>query len=96
MLDSGIQGQKLADESLHIANAFQAAGFAHLIGSLWSAEDGGCLQVAKLFYENLTRSGRAQDSNRAVAAALRSAVLQVLGQFVGDPSLWAAFIHSGA
>jgi CHAT domain-containing protein len=89
-----VKASSLADEGLHIVSAFQVAGFAHVIGSLWSVDDDVCAQVARLFYEDLTKSSKTLYSNRSVAAALRSAVLQV--RSTCDPSTWAAFIHSGA
>jgi CHAT domain-containing protein len=91
-----VKAERFADESLHIASAFQVAGFAHVIGSLWSADDDVCVRVARLFYDSLTRSGTAVRQNRAVAEALRSALVQVRSDFIRDPSVWAPYIHSGA
>lgn len=87
---------KLADEGLHLTSAFQVAGFAHVIGSLWSANDDICVRVAELFYDDLTRSGRAQVSNGAVAAALRNAVMQVGAELPLSPDIWVPFVHFGA
>jgi CHAT domain-containing protein len=91
---------KLADGGLHPASAFQVAGFAHVVGSLWPVADDVCVQVAKLFYENLSKGDFAknhpvQSSNLAVAAALRGAVLEVRSERTSDPLGWAAFIHLG-
>ncbi|KAK4207352.1 CHAT domain-containing protein [Rhypophila decipiens] len=55
-----VQAQKLADEGPHLAAAFQLAGFSHVIGSLWPADDSVCVQVAQTFYTeliNVTTSG---------------------------------------
>lgn len=92
---AAVQADGLSDEGIHIASAFQVAGFGHVIGSLWSAEDGTCVDVARLFYEHLIQNGASQLSNRAVAEALRSALLQLRADF-GHDSSWAAYIHSGA
>ena len=91
---AGVEANNLADECLHIASAFQVAGFAHVIGSLWPANDDVCVQLAKSFYRSLTKTCTTH-SNRAVAEALRNAVLEIRSEFQ-IPSLWAPFIHSGA
>ncbi|KAF2469216.1 uncharacterized protein BDR25DRAFT_264442 [Lindgomyces ingoldianus] len=91
-----IRVKSLADESIHMASAFQVAGFAHVIGSLWPAGDEVCVRVAKLFYKSLLRRNSTTDPNRAVAAALRDAVLQVRKEHGSGPSVWALYIHLGA
>jgi hypothetical protein len=35
-----VKAGKLAGEGLHIVSAFQVASIAHMIGALWSANDG--------------------------------------------------------
>ncbi|KAG5800538.1 hypothetical protein H9Q69_000425 [Fusarium xylarioides] len=84
-----------ADEALHIVSAFQVAGFGHVIGSLWSAKDSICAQMAKYFYEYLVTYGSLKMTNRVVAEALREATLRVRREHK-DPRLWALYIHSGA
>jgi CHAT domain-containing protein len=91
-----VKAKDLGDESLHISSAFQVIGIPHVIGSLWSVKDHVCVRMAELFYSNITSKHRSQDTNRAVAEALHTAVLQVRKEFHNDPSAWAAFIHSGA
>ncbi|CBF75970.1 hypothetical protein AN3525.2 [Aspergillus nidulans FGSC A4] len=48
-----VRATKLADESLHIASAFQMSGFPHVIGSLWPTDDAVCVKVAEFFYTYL-------------------------------------------
>jgi tetratricopeptide (TPR) repeat protein len=72
-----VKVRDLADEGLHIGSAFQLAGFAHVIGSLWSVDDKVCIEVAKHFYERLTTYDLNGLSNRAVAEALHSAIVRV-------------------
>lgn len=43
----------LADESIHIASAFQLAGFRNVVGTLWQAKDDCCTEVAGEFYREL-------------------------------------------
>ena len=45
----------LADENLHIASAFQLAGFRHVVASLWPHKDELCLEIAAKFYRELFR-----------------------------------------
>ena len=91
-----VKASKLADEGLHLASAFQVAGFAHVIGALWSANDDVCVRVAEIFYTNLVKADQATYSDGFVASALREAVLQVRSEYPGSPKLWAPFIHLGA
>jgi tetratricopeptide (TPR) repeat protein len=91
-----VKAGKLKDEGLHLASAFQVVGFAHVIGSLWSADDDVCVRVAEIFYSYLTRSGTAEFSNKCVAMALRSAVMQIRADFPQNPSVWVPFVHFGA
>ncbi len=91
---AGVETKLLADECLHLAGGFQVAGFAHVIGSLWPANDGICVSLATSFYRCLTKDGTKR-SNRAVAEALGNAILEIRSEFP-DPELWAPFIHSGA
>jgi tetratricopeptide (TPR) repeat protein len=90
-----VKAQELADEGLHIVSAFQVAGFAHVIGSLWSVDDDVCVDLAEVFYERLISSDD-QRSISSVAAAFHAAVLHIRSKYAYDPLKWAAYIHSGA
>ncbi|KAL4746056.1 CHAT domain-containing protein [Aspergillus terricola var. indicus] len=90
-----IAATRLADEAIHLASAFQVAGFGHVIASLWSVDDATCAHMAGYFYGYLVRHQvTGALSNRLIAEALHAAVLQVRSK--QDPSLWASFIHCGA
>ena len=89
---AGVETKLLADECRHLASAFQVAGFAHVIGSLWPANDNICVFLAESFYRSLTKFGT-KHSNRAVAESLRNAILEIRSESQ-DPGLWAPFIHS--
>lgn len=69
-----------ADEAPHIVSAFQVVGFGHVISSIWSVDDAISVEVARLFYESL-RGGNGQITNRAIAEALRGAVMRIRGHF---------------
>jgi hypothetical protein len=86
---------QLADEGLHISSAMQLAGFAHVIGSIWPVDDTVCVDVASSFYKSLIAKRDQWPGNRAVADALREAILHVRQRY-STPWKWAAYIHSGA
>ena len=91
-----IKVSDLADEALHLASSFQVAGFGHVVASMWPSNDAVCAQVAKLFYQELLVNGGIKAGDRAVSAALHTAVSQVRLQNLERPHLWAQYIHSGA
>ncbi|PWY96571.1 hypothetical protein BO94DRAFT_592448 [Aspergillus sclerotioniger CBS 115572] len=73
-----VKDQSLRNESLKITNGFLAAGFSHVVGSLWSADDEVCVDMAASFYEALVRRrASSADPNKAVAEAVRDATLQI-------------------
>ncbi|MFE7901043.1 CHAT domain-containing protein [Streptomyces sp. NPDC057424] len=91
------------DEAIHLASAFQLAGFPHVIGTLWEIDDQIAVTVARTFYENLRTDSGELDPARA-ALALHAAVRAVRD---GDdmpgsydrtrvPFLWASYLHAGA
>lgn len=43
----------LADENIHLASAFQLAGFNHVLATMWKSNDIACVAVAKVFYAAL-------------------------------------------
>lgn len=68
-----IRANALLDENIHLATAFRVAGFAHVIDTLWRADDQACVQLANLFYCSLMKARNFLDlDNRAVARALRA------------------------
>lgn len=87
---------ELSHEVLHIASAFQVAGFGHVIASMWVSKDAICVQVASALYRHLTRSCDTRWNNKAVAAALQAAVIEVRTQNPDNPYLRIQYIHTGA
>ncbi|KAK4233950.1 CHAT domain-containing protein [Achaetomium macrosporum] len=61
------------DESIHLASAFQLAGFRHVVGTLWSVDDGLCVDMARMTYEYLRDKGMADESvSRGLHRATRT------------------------
>jgi tetratricopeptide (TPR) repeat protein len=82
-------GTRDADQSLHLASAFQLAGFRHVIASLWPLNDRIAANAAESFYRDLT-------SADASSVTLRQTALDLRAKYPDRPDYWAALIHSGA
>lgn len=85
---STASGTQLPDESIHVASAFQLAGFRHVVGTIWPTVDQIARDFAALTYQGLLRG--AQPAN-----ALHDAVLQMRNRHRTVPYLWSAHIHIG-
>ena len=90
--DTAQPGVRLLDESIHLASAFQAAGYRHVIATMWPVWDRAALRAARSIYATLGRTGSAADSARAVHAAVCAARHRA----PSTPSSWASLVHYGA
>jgi tetratricopeptide (TPR) repeat protein len=90
-----VKAKSLMDESIHLTSAFQMAGFAHVIGSLWGADDEVSAEIARLFYTNLRKYSLDTHAMDNVARALQSAIQTISEEHRGRPGIWAPFIHLG-
>ncbi|KAK4890408.1 hypothetical protein LTR27_010936 [Elasticomyces elasticus] len=95
-----VQQLDLMDEVIHIAAAFQIAGFPQVVGTLWQAEDEYAARAADLFYSNdelcaaFREPGRI--NSRTAIRALHAAVTALRAE---EPELvlsWAQFVAFGA
>ena len=78
---------EIADEAIHLASAFQMAGFTHVVGTLWAVGDAVALRFAEHVY------GVLSDDPHQVATAVHHAVRAVRpGR---SPLSWAAHVHFG-
>ncbi|MEU5893517.1 CHAT domain-containing protein [Streptomyces sp. NPDC047461] len=85
------RGTVLPDEAIHLAAAFQLAGFSHVVSTLWRVADRHALQVATEVYDALGAGGAAD-----AAHALHRATRHLRDRWEGFPEVWAAYIHMGA
>ncbi|NYH51398.1 copper(I)-binding protein [Nocardiopsis arvandica] len=104
---ASITQAELLDEAIHVASAFQLAGFPHVVGTLWEVNDQVSATVADLFYTHLRgAAGQAIDPTRA-AHALHAAVRAMRDgtdlqdtlpgwDRIAAPLLWAPYLHTGA
>ncbi|MET7764078.1 CHAT domain-containing protein [Streptomyces sp. NPDC005393] len=86
--------QEPADEAVHLTGAFHIAGYAHVIGTLWTVDDEAAARIAEDFYAALTASGAA--GAQGAARALHGAVRGLRDTYPMAPTLWATHIHVGA
>ncbi|KAH6953787.1 CHAT domain-containing protein [Ilyonectria sp. MPI-CAGE-AT-0026] len=65
------EADRFADEGVHLAHAFQLAGFRHVIGTLWKVSDKHCVDVARVLYRTMQDEGM---TDLAVCRGLHRAV----------------------
>ncbi|MEW2623781.1 CHAT domain-containing tetratricopeptide repeat protein [Streptomyces sp. NPDC048106] len=85
----------IMDEGIQLTSAFQLAGFRHVIGTLWEIDDAVAEQAAASFYDLLSNESGGLETTRS-AEALHQMVLKLRDQYRAAPSLWAAYVHTGA
>jgi tetratricopeptide (TPR) repeat protein len=88
---TGHAGRHHADESIHLASAFQLAGFRHVIAGLWPLDDRIAATAADRFYHRMS----AEPSADGAAHALHEVALEMRAEHTDRPHLWAPLIHSG-
>jgi hypothetical protein len=90
-----IRDLEMLHESIHLASAFQLAGFQHVIGTLWKANDDTAVSIASKFYKRLFQIQ--EITGESVSHALHHAVTDVrqAAGASGDLAKWACFIHVG-
>lgn len=92
---------KLSEESIHLASAFQLAGFSHVIAAFWEAKSRAAIPLAGLFYQNLvgavTELNTFESNHDVVAYAFHDALCKVRqNKGSRNPLCWAPFVHIGA
>lgn len=84
----------LQDEAAHLAGAFQAAGFKHVVATQWPVNDLAAGKAAASLYHHLADPG-----DRAAGPDVASAVWHLVREMRADrpraPSLWAPYLHFG-
>lgn len=81
---------RLTDEAIHLASAFQLAGYRHVIGTLWPINDRLAARIAEAVYQGLASAGAS-----GAAAALHAATRRIRDERPDFPFHWAAHIHVG-
>ncbi|WP_446217385.1 CHAT domain-containing protein [Micromonospora sp. IBHARD004] len=81
------------DEPLHLAAAFQLAGFRGVVGTTWHTTDSA--RIAEAFYAGLTNGGTEPPDPAAAAWVLNDTVRAVRDEFPSTPTRWAGHLHVG-
>ncbi|KAK2593841.1 hypothetical protein QQS21_008456 [Conoideocrella luteorostrata] len=76
---SQIRDGKFIDESIHLVNACQLAGFRHVIGTMWKVRDEICLDIARITYETMRDMGM---TDKSVCLGLHFAVRRLRDSWV--------------
>jgi CHAT domain-containing protein len=91
---------QLLDESIHMAGAFQLAGFQTVIGTLWRIEDEHSVEVAKCVYHAiLTAEDKLNIRNAArglhfAIRKLRELLLKKSRSTTSGPVTWAPYRYT--
>ena len=80
------------DEAHHLTAALQAAGFPHVIGTLWGAVDDTGAVVAKQYYDRINRAGTV--TSPLFAEALHH-TLRSIRESGLSPFCWVPYVHYG-
>ncbi|KAH6879831.1 hypothetical protein B0T10DRAFT_366784, partial [Thelonectria olida] len=64
-----VKDKRFPDESVHLVNASQLAGFRHVIGTAWDVDE-LCVDMARITYEGIRDGGM---TNESVCRALHKA-----------------------
>ncbi len=81
------------DEPLHLAAAFQLAGFRGVVGTSWRTTDSA--RIAEAFYAGLTSGGTRPPDTTEAARVLNETVRAVRDEFAATPTRWASHVHFG-
>ena len=84
-----------ADEAVHIAPAFQPAGYSHVVATLWPVGDTMAVRVCDEFYRIITADGTRGPSTSLAALALHQAVRSLRDDHRGNPFVWAGYLYVG-
>ncbi|MFD0634299.1 CHAT domain-containing protein [Catenulispora yoronensis] len=86
----------LLDEAIHLTSAFQLAGYAHVVGTLWAIDDEIAVEIAEDFYTGIHNESTGEFDFASAAHALHRAIRVQRDRYPRTPSLWAAHLHAGA
>jgi CHAT domain-containing protein len=89
--ESAVPGTRVPDEPLHLALAFQIAGYRSVIATLWSVNDYAAARVTRAVYRRLAPGGQIDADGAALA--LRTVTLELRDRY--PHQIWAAYLHAG-
>lgn len=83
-------GPVLPDEAIHLASAFQLAGYRHVVATLWPVRDVFAVGFARDFYRVVAEHGAG-----SAALAVHQATRRLRDRLPDHPEIWAAHVHTG-
>ncbi|MEU6248188.1 CHAT domain-containing protein [Glycomyces sp. NPDC047010] len=86
----GVSG---VNEAINLASAMHYGGWRHVIGTLWTVDDGAAHFVAGEIYGEMIEDGRLDPARSPFA--LHRAVRRLREQHPARHSLWGRFVHLG-
>jgi tetratricopeptide (TPR) repeat protein len=89
-------GRRIADEAIHLASAFQLAGYPQVVGTLWPIKDYAAVRISAFFYHRIGQQGSSNTQSYDFATALHETVQRIRDEHRSMPSLWASHIHVGS
>jgi tetratricopeptide (TPR) repeat protein len=89
--ESAVPGTRVPDEPLHLALAFQVAGYRNVVATLWPISDLGAARITEAMYRRLISDGRIDADSAALA--LRAVTLELRDRYPYE--IWAAPLHVG-
>jgi CHAT domain-containing protein len=88
--------EELQDEVLHLASGFLAAGYCHVIASMWPVMDLISPEFAESFWTTVLSKPVQDGDDRLVAVAVHKAVVYVRDDLCESPWAWGPYVHWGA
>ncbi|MFC4065782.1 CHAT domain-containing protein [Actinoplanes subglobosus] len=79
----------LADEAVHVAGAFQMAGYGQVVATMWPVGDQAAAEITADVYPLLLAGATAAES-------LDAAVRRQRDRYPAAPTRWASHVHVGA
>lgn len=93
--ETHVNSTRLLDESIHMASAFNLAGYEHVIGTMWQINSELSRGLIEDFYSSLTFGGIFPIQAERSAQALNRATRTLRDQYPLAATLWAAYTHIG-
>lgn len=91
--ETAVVGPRHLDEAIHLASAFQLAGFAHVIATLWQVPEVAALHLAKAMYAEFGEAARSGGEVARVVHEVNRRGRDTLSPKL--PGVWAALMHVG-
>ncbi|MEU6346619.1 CHAT domain-containing protein [Streptomyces sp. NPDC046977] len=85
----------LPDEAVHLASAFQVAGYPQVVGALWEAADAASAVLAGRLYAALRAPVAGAVASLDTGRALSHLTRALRTRYARSPEAWAGFVHIG-